>query len=131
MGGVGGLLGALLAWPLYKALDIWGAVIVLLFAAVILLGNYLLPRKARWVWLLVVLAVGGVLFVLGKKNKENINLFVFYDLHIQSIHYAQQCRNHARSGAAEECQIGNRCQHKILECTSLPLYHSQKKQRQI
>ena len=33
----GGLLGALLAWPLYKALDIWGAVIVLLFAAVIVL----------------------------------------------------------------------------------------------
>ena len=25
----------------------------LLFAAVILLGNYLLPRKARWVWLLI------------------------------------------------------------------------------
>ncbi len=31
------------------------------------------PKRSRWwVWLLVVLAVGGVLFVLGKKNKENI-----------------------------------------------------------
>jgi len=33
----GGLIGALLAWPLYKALDVWGAVIVLLFASVIVL----------------------------------------------------------------------------------------------
>ena len=33
----GGMIGALLAWPLYKALDIWGAVIVLLFASVIVL----------------------------------------------------------------------------------------------
>ncbi len=31
------------------------------------------PKRSRWwVWLLVVLVVGGVLFVLGKKNKENI-----------------------------------------------------------
>jgi len=33
----GGLIGALLAWPLYKALDVWGAVIVLFFAATIVL----------------------------------------------------------------------------------------------
>ena len=33
----GGLIGALLAWPLYKALDIWGAVIVLIFASTIVL----------------------------------------------------------------------------------------------
>ena len=33
----GGLIGALLAWPLYCALDVWGAVIVLLFASVIVL----------------------------------------------------------------------------------------------
>jgi len=33
----GGLIGALLAWPLYRALDVWGAVIVLLFASVIVL----------------------------------------------------------------------------------------------
>ena len=33
----GGLIGALLAWPLYKGLDIWGAMIVLLFASVIVL----------------------------------------------------------------------------------------------
>ena len=33
----GGLIGALLAWPLYRALDIWGAVIVLLFATTIVL----------------------------------------------------------------------------------------------
>ncbi len=33
----GGLIGALLAWPLVQALDIWGAVIVLLFAGVIVL----------------------------------------------------------------------------------------------
>ena len=31
----GGLIGALLAWPLYKALDVWGAVIVLLFSTII------------------------------------------------------------------------------------------------
>ena len=33
----GGLIGALLAWPLYRALDIWGAVIVLIFATMIVL----------------------------------------------------------------------------------------------
>ncbi|MGN0773348.1 MAG: DNA translocase FtsK [Candidatus Ventricola sp.] len=33
----GGLIGALLAWPLYKALDVWGAVIVLIFACTIVL----------------------------------------------------------------------------------------------
>ena len=33
----GGLIGALLAWPLYNALDVWGAVIVLFFAATIVL----------------------------------------------------------------------------------------------
>ena len=33
----GGLIGALLAWPLYKALDVWGAVIVLLFSTIIVL----------------------------------------------------------------------------------------------
>jgi len=33
----GGLIGALLAWPLYRALDIWGAVIVLIFACTIVL----------------------------------------------------------------------------------------------
>jgi len=33
----GGLIGALLAWPLYRALDIWGAVIVLIFASTIVL----------------------------------------------------------------------------------------------
>ena len=33
----GGLIGALLAWPLYRALDIWGAVIVLIFATAIVL----------------------------------------------------------------------------------------------
>ncbi|MGN0775881.1 MAG: hypothetical protein ACI4MM_04295, partial [Candidatus Ventricola sp.] len=33
----GGLIGALLAWPLYKALDVWGAVIVLIFASTIVL----------------------------------------------------------------------------------------------
>ncbi len=33
----GGLIGALTAWPLYKALDVWGAVIVLFFAATIVL----------------------------------------------------------------------------------------------
>ena len=33
----GGLIGALLAWPLYKALDVWGAVIVLVFATTIVL----------------------------------------------------------------------------------------------
>ena len=33
----GGLIGALLAWPLYRAFDIWGSVIVLLFACTIVL----------------------------------------------------------------------------------------------
>lgn len=33
----GGLIGALLAWPLYRALDIWGAMIVLIFALTIML----------------------------------------------------------------------------------------------
>ena len=33
----GGLIGALLAWPLFKALDVWGAVIVLIFATTIVL----------------------------------------------------------------------------------------------
>ena len=33
----GGLIGALLAWPLYQALDVWGAVIVLIFACTIVL----------------------------------------------------------------------------------------------
>ena len=33
----GGLLGALLAWPLVQALDIWGSVIALIFASVIAL----------------------------------------------------------------------------------------------
>ena len=33
----GGLIGALLAWPLYTALDVWGAVIVLIFACTIVL----------------------------------------------------------------------------------------------
>ncbi|MDO5299877.1 MAG: DNA translocase FtsK [Clostridia bacterium] len=33
----GGLIGALLAWPLYRALDVWGAVIVLIFASTIVL----------------------------------------------------------------------------------------------
>ena len=33
----GGLIGALLAWPMYKALDVWGAVIVLIFACTIVL----------------------------------------------------------------------------------------------
>ena len=33
----GGLIGALLAWPLYKGLDIWGGMIVLIFATAIAL----------------------------------------------------------------------------------------------
>ena len=33
----GGFIGALLAWPLYRALDVWGAVIVLIFATTIVL----------------------------------------------------------------------------------------------
>lgn len=33
----GGLIGALLAWPLYRALDVWGSVIVLIFACTIVL----------------------------------------------------------------------------------------------
>ncbi len=33
----GGLIGALLAWPLYKALDVWGGMIVLIFATAIVL----------------------------------------------------------------------------------------------
>ena len=33
----GGLIGALLAWPLYRALDVWGTVIVLIFAAMLVL----------------------------------------------------------------------------------------------
>ncbi|MGN0997365.1 MAG: DNA translocase FtsK, partial [Candidatus Ventricola sp.] len=33
----GGLIGALLAWPLYRALDVWGAVIVLIFATMLVL----------------------------------------------------------------------------------------------
>lgn len=33
----GGLIGALLAWPLYKALDVWGTVIVLIFACTVVL----------------------------------------------------------------------------------------------
>ena len=33
----GGLIGALLAWPLHQALDVWGTVIVLIFAATIVL----------------------------------------------------------------------------------------------
>ena len=33
----GGFIGALLAWPLYKALDVWGAVIVLVFACTMVL----------------------------------------------------------------------------------------------
>ncbi len=36
-GQTGGLIGALLAWPLYKALDIWGAVLVLIFATMLVL----------------------------------------------------------------------------------------------
>ena len=35
--GGGGLIGALLAWPLYKGLDIWGGMIVLIFATAIAL----------------------------------------------------------------------------------------------
>ena len=33
----GGFIGALLAWPLYKALDVWGGMIVLIFATAIVL----------------------------------------------------------------------------------------------
>ena len=33
----GGLIGALLAWPLYKGLDVWGGMIVLIFATAIAL----------------------------------------------------------------------------------------------
>ncbi len=33
----GGFLGALLAWPLYKALDVWGGMIVLIFATAVVL----------------------------------------------------------------------------------------------
>ena len=33
----GGMIGALLAWPLYCALDVWGSVIVLIFACTIVL----------------------------------------------------------------------------------------------
>ena len=33
----GGFIGALLAWPLYKALDVWGALIVLIFACTMVL----------------------------------------------------------------------------------------------
>ena len=33
----GGLIGALLAWPLYKGLDVWGGMIVLIFATAIVL----------------------------------------------------------------------------------------------
>ncbi len=33
----GGLLGALLAWPLVQALDVWGSVVVLVFACVVVL----------------------------------------------------------------------------------------------
>ena len=33
----GGLIGALLAWPLFKALDVWGGTIVLIFASTIVL----------------------------------------------------------------------------------------------
>ena len=33
----GGLVGALLAWPLYCALDVWGGVVVLVFACVMVL----------------------------------------------------------------------------------------------
>ena len=33
----GGFIGALLAWPLYKALDVWGALIVLVFACTMVL----------------------------------------------------------------------------------------------
>ena len=33
----GGLIGALLAWPLFKAMDVWGAVIVLVFSTIIVL----------------------------------------------------------------------------------------------
>ena len=33
----GGMIGALLAWPLFCALDVWGAVIVLIFACTIVL----------------------------------------------------------------------------------------------
>ena len=33
----GGLIGAVLAWPLYKALDVWGAVIVMIFATTVVL----------------------------------------------------------------------------------------------
>jgi len=33
----GGFIGALLAWPLYKALDVWGAIIVLVFACTMVL----------------------------------------------------------------------------------------------
>ena len=33
----GGMIGALLAWPLYCALDVWGSVIVLIFACMIVL----------------------------------------------------------------------------------------------
>ena len=33
----GGFLGALLAWPLYKAMDVWGGMIVLIFATAVVL----------------------------------------------------------------------------------------------
>ena len=33
----GGFIGALLAWPLYKAMDVWGGMIVLIFATAIVL----------------------------------------------------------------------------------------------
>ena len=33
----GGFIGALLAWPLYKALDVWGGMLVLIFAPAIVL----------------------------------------------------------------------------------------------
>jgi hypothetical protein len=33
----GGMIGALLAWPLFCALDVWGSVIVLIFACTIVL----------------------------------------------------------------------------------------------
>ena len=55
----GGLIGALLAWPLYKGLDIWGGMIVLIFATAIALmtltgfsfggiGIFAIPEMGRF-----------------------------------------------------------------------------------
>ena len=43
----GGLIGALLAWPLHKALDVWGGVIVMICAS----GFQVIQRmcSCRWI----------------------------------------------------------------------------------